>query len=91
MQKELVMRAIKQVKKFIENNPTSKAAQTFSKLILSLESEVEFLMKDLYQLNIQEFDLAIEVLKDWRIDRFYLGKAKAFDSATHAHALLANK
>ncbi len=85
------MRAIKQVKKLIENNPNSKAGQTFSKLILSLESEIEFLVKDLYQLDAQEFDLAMEVLKDWRIDRFYLGKAKAFDAATHAQALSAVK
>jgi hypothetical protein len=85
------MRAIKQVKKLIENNPNSKAGQTFSKLILSLESEIEFLVKDLYQLDTQEFDLAMEVLKDWRIDRFYLGKAKAFDAATHAQALSAVK
>ena len=40
------MRAIKQVKKLIENNPTSRSGQTFSKLILSLESEIEFLVKD---------------------------------------------
>jgi hypothetical protein len=85
------MRAIKQVKKLIENNPTSRSGQTFSKLILSLESEIEFLVKDLYQLDTQEFDLAMEVLKDWRIDRFYLGKAKAFDAATHAQALSAVK
>ena len=85
------MRAIKQVKKLIENNPTSRSGQTFSKLILSLESDVEFLVKDLYQLDAQEFDLAMEVLKDWRIDRFYLGKAKAFDAATHAQDLSAVK
>ncbi len=85
------MRAIKQVKKLIENNPTSRSGQTFSKLILSLESEIEFLVKDLYQLDAQEFDLAVEVLKDWRIDRFYLGKAKAFDAATHAQDLSAVK
>jgi hypothetical protein len=85
------MRAIKQVKKLIENNPTSRSGQTFSKLILSLESEIEFSVKDLYQLDAQEFDLAMEVMKDWRIDRFYLGKAKAFDVATHAQALSAVK
>lgn len=85
------MRAIKQVKKLIEKTPDSKSGRTFSKLILSLESDVEFLVKDLYQLDTQEFDLAIEVLKDWRIDRFYLGKAKAFDSASHAQALAAVK
>ena len=36
------------------------------------------------KLNSDDFDLAIELLRDWRIDRFYIGKAKAFDTATHA-------
>ena len=85
------MRAIKQVKKLIEKSPESKSGQTFSKLVLSLESDVEFLVKDLYSLDSEEFDLAMEVLKDWRIDRFYLGKAKAFDAATQAHALATQK
>ena len=85
------MRAIKQVKKLIEKNPNSAVGQTFSKLILSLESDVEFSVKDLYALDAAEFDLAIQVLKDWRIDRFYIGKAKAFDMATHAHTLSVKK
>ena len=85
------MRAIKQAKKLIEQNPNSAVGQTFSKLILSLESDIEFPVKDLYSLDTAAFDLAIEVLKDWRIDRFYIGKAKAFDMATHAHILSVEK
>jgi hypothetical protein len=34
--------------------------------------------------------LAIEVLKDWRLDRFYIGKAKVFDASFHANTLLAS-
>ena len=85
------MRAIKQVKKLIEKPPESKSGQTFSKLILSLESDVDFLVKDLYSLDTADFDLAIEVLKDWRIDRFYIGKAKAFDMASHAQTVAMKK
>ena len=81
------MRAIKQAKKLIEQNPNSPVGQTFSKLILSLESDIEFSVKALYSLDTAEFDLAIQVLKDWRIDRFYIGKAKAFDTATHAQTI----
>jgi hypothetical protein len=51
---------------------------------LALESGNEFPVKDLYKLNPDDFDMAIELMRDWRIDRFYIGKAKAFDSATHA-------
>ena len=81
------MRAIKKIKKFIERSPNSTEGITFAELILALESDNEFPVIELYQLNYDEFDLAIELLKDWRIDRFYIGKAKAFDSATHAKNL----
>ena len=81
------MRAIKKVKKFIERSPNSTEGITFAKLILALESDNEFPVIELYQLNSDEFDLAIELLKDWRIDCFYVGKAKAFDSATSAKNL----
>ena len=51
---------------------------------MALESGHEFAVKDLYKLDLDDFDLAIELMRDWRIDRFYIGKAKAFDTATHA-------
>jgi hypothetical protein len=81
------MRSIKKVKRIIEANPKSELAQTFSKLILSLETEQAFPMQTLYALNADEFDLAIEVLKDWRLDRFYIGKAKVFDASLYASTL----
>jgi hypothetical protein len=82
------MRSIKKVKKIIEANPKSEIAQTFAKLILSLETEQAFPMQSLYALNTAEFDLAIELLRDWRLDRFYIGKAKVFDASFHASHLL---
>jgi hypothetical protein len=82
------MRSFKKIKKIIEANPSSSVAQTFSKLILSLETEQAFPMQTLYALNANDFDLAIEVLKDWRLDRFYIGKAKVFDASFHASNLL---
>ncbi len=82
------MRSIKKVKRIIESNPQSALAQTFAKLILSLETEQAFPMQTLYALNSNDFELAIEVLKDWRLDRFYIGKAKVFDASVQASALL---
>ena len=81
------MRAIKKVKKFIERSPNSTEGITFAKLILALESDQVFPVTELYKLNSDDFDLVIELLKDWRIDCFYVGKAKAFDSATRAKNL----
>jgi hypothetical protein len=78
------MRAIKKVKKFIESSPSSDKGLIYARLILALESGHDFAVKDLYKLDLNDFDLAIELMRDWRIDGFYIGKAKAFDTATHA-------
>jgi len=85
------LRTFKKVKKIIESDPNSNPAQTFSSLILSLETEQAFPMQKLYSLNNSDFDLAIELLKDWRLDRFYIGKAKVFDVSLQASALQVSK
>jgi len=78
------MRAIKKIKLIIEKNPQDKTSQIFSKLISCLAEELDFSIKDLYELDSTEFHLAIEVLQEWRLDRFYMGKAKVFDVAQQA-------
>ena len=40
-------------------------------------------MHRLYQLDLKDFDLAIEVLQEWRLDRYYEGKTKLiYDAKT---------
>jgi hypothetical protein len=85
------IKKVKKVKKFIEHSPESTAGLVYSRLILSLEEEDDFHIKELYKLNAHDFELALELMKDWRIDRFYIGKAKAFDMATHASDLASKK
>jgi hypothetical protein len=81
------MRAIKKAKKIIEKNPELAQARVLSQLVLSLESDTEFQIRQLYDLPQDEFDFAIQFLKEWRIDRHYMGKAKTFDAAYHAHTV----
>jgi len=78
------MRSFKKVKKIIEINPNSADAKAFGQLIMSLETEQDFPLQTLYDLNAAEFDLALEVLKDWRLGRFYIGKAKVFDASKNS-------
>lgn len=73
------MRAIQKIQGFIESSPGSIDAQALSRLILSLKAEAELSSSDLYKLNAVHFDWAMELLRDWRIDRFYRGSAKAFN------------
>jgi hypothetical protein len=81
------MRAIKEARKFIERNPSDPSAKTLAKLVLALESEVEFPIANIYQLDLDRFNLALEILREWRLDRYFAGKAKLFDTATQVSDL----
>ncbi len=79
------MRAIKKVRQQIVTKPNSVSAKIFSNLILSLESDCSFTLRELYELSLTDFELAITLLEEWRLDRYYIGKAKAFDVAYQAN------
>lgn len=78
------MRAIKKVRLIIAQEPLNETAQIFARLISSLVDEVNFPLKDLYQLESTDFQLAMDILQEWRLDRYYMGKAKTFDVAMQA-------
>jgi hypothetical protein len=73
------MRAIKRARKLIERDPSTPPAQTLSRLVLALESEGEFPISELYMLDFDHFNMAVQMLREWRIDRYYAGKARLFD------------
>lgn len=73
------MNAIKSARKFIATNPQDVSAQILARLVLALESEQSFELVELYKLDFDRFDLAIDILKEWRLDRYYAGKSKLFD------------
>jgi len=75
------LQAIKKARKIIEKDISKPFAQLLSKLIVALESEENFQLRQLYELNPSEFDLVIEILKEWRIDRHYMSKSKTFAAA----------
>jgi len=78
------MRAIKKVRQIIAHEPLNPTAQIFARLISSLVDEVDFSLKDLYELSTSDFELAMNILQEWRLDRYYMGKAKTFDVAMQA-------
>ncbi|WP_295549641.1 hypothetical protein [Limnohabitans sp. Rim8] len=78
------MRAIKKVRQIIAHEPLNPTAQIFARLISSLVDEVDFSLKDLYELSASDFELAMNILQEWRLDRYYMGKAKTFDVAMQA-------
>lgn len=69
------MQALKKARKLIEKKPEKQSVLTLSTLILALESETPFNLSELYQLDYDDFELAMDVIKDWRLDRYYSTKA----------------
>ena len=73
------MNAIKEVRKYLKKNPGTTSSKALARLIAALGDESNFPLGDLYTLDAEAFDLAIELLKDWRLDRYYAARIKLFD------------
>lgn len=77
------MNAIKKVRHHIESHPASESSRTLARLAEALAQESEFPLAQLYALNLESFDLAIELMRDWRLDRYYNARLKLFDLASN--------
>ncbi len=82
------MRAIHEARRFIEETPHEESAQILARLVLALETEVQVAISDIYSLNRKHFELALTILQEWRLARYYAGKARLFDSAVQATELV---
>ena len=74
------MNAIKQVRSFLLEQPDTPSAHGLACLTEALAQEGEFPLATLYELDAEAFDLAIELLRDWRLDRYYAARIKLFDA-----------
>lgn len=73
------MNAIKVARRLIETDPTHASAKILAQLVLALESEASFELVTLYELDYKSFQLAMDILKEWRLDRYYASKSKLYD------------
>lgn len=83
------MLAIKKARKLIETNPNEPASQIIAALVLALESETSISVAHLYQLDNKRFELALEILDEWRLDRHYASKLRLIDTSSQAQDLRA--
>lgn len=81
------MRAIKEARHFIEKSPNDEAAKILARLVLALEAEASFAITEIYKLDMEQFQLALKILQEWRLDRYYAGKARLFETALQASQL----
>ncbi|GAB4216195.1 MAG: hypothetical protein Fur007_15770 [Rhodoferax sp.] len=79
------MLAIKKARKLILAQPDSEAAKTLAAMVLALENEGLVSVKALYSLDYSTFELAMDILREWRLDRYYATKLKLFDLSEQVH------
>ncbi len=70
------MFAIKQARKFIEAHPDDPQVAVLTNLVLSLQSDAPFPLSTLFELERKQFDLALQIMAEWQLDRHYAKKQK---------------
>jgi hypothetical protein len=61
--------AIKNVAKYIKNNPGTDESVCLAEFCTALEGGSEFDVQRIFGLKSKAFELALEVMADWRFDR----------------------
>jgi hypothetical protein len=84
------MNQIKKARRLIETNPESGAAEILANLVRALESDEKFALADLYDLSYEDFEIAIGILKEWRLERYYASKAKLHDMSVQMASMVRN-
>jgi hypothetical protein len=75
------MLAIKKARKYIEANPEHRNSQIFADLVLALEGGTSISVPQFYELDDKCFDIALEILSEWRLDRHYASKLRLLDTS----------
>lgn len=83
------MLAVKRARKLIQANPESPSNKVLAALVIALESDQAFPLNQLYTLSYPQFELALEILSEWRLDRYYSSKGRLLDMSVQATQLRA--
>jgi hypothetical protein len=73
------MNAAKKIRKFVESGQDVDQVQVLKNLASSLELGQSFDLKSLYEINMNYFDVALELLADWRFDQHISSRSKLLE------------
>ena len=72
------VKAIHDIRRYLSDHSDSPSAKVLSRLPATLSKEESLVLSDLYALDWESFELAIDLLRDWRIDRYYAERTDLF-------------
>ncbi|ARU31263.1 hypothetical protein CAP31_05905 [Sulfuriferula sp. AH1] len=64
------MNALKQLEKHLQQSHAESVNPVFKHLITALCLKKDFDLAALYELDYEEFELSLNILKAWRLDRY---------------------
>jgi hypothetical protein len=73
------MNAAKKIRKMIESGKDADQVQVLKALAGALELGQSFDLKSLYQIDMRYFDVALELLADWRFDQHISARSKLLE------------
>lgn len=77
------MNAIKKVRQYLETYPSRESSRALARLTAALAEEREYPLAELYEMDMEAFELAMELMQDWRLDRYYASRLRLFDIASN--------
>lgn len=72
------VKAIHDIRRYLNDHSDSPSAEVLSRLPATLSREDSLALSELYALDWESFELAIDLLRDWRIDRYYADSTDLF-------------
>lgn len=75
------MNAIKAIRKRLEKEPDAPSSKALARLVAALAEENSYSLAELYAMDYDTFEMALELLRDWRLDRYYAARLKLVDFA----------
>ena len=78
------MNAIKAIRKHMERNPGAPSSKALARLVAALAEEKSYPLAELYAMDYDTFEIAMDLLREWRLDRYYAARLKLFDFALNA-------
>jgi hypothetical protein len=78
------MNSIKAIRKHLQKSPGSPSSKALAQFVTALAEEKDYPLGELYAMDRETFEMALELMKDWRIDRYYAARLKLFDFALSA-------
>jgi hypothetical protein len=76
---EVRMNAAKKIRKMIQSGECPDQVQVLKNLAGALELGQSFDLKSLYQIDMRYFDVALELLADWRFDHHISARSKLLE------------